>query len=161
MTVAEYNQTVEEYSDGLYRFMLKNTGNSETARDIVQESFEKLWRRVNEVAFEKSKSYLFTTAYHNFIDILRKEKRFAGLESLSPNSPSVEKEYTGLKELLDNAVNRLPPDQKSVILLRDYEGCSYAEIADITGLSETQVRVYIFRGRQFLKQTLGSVEALI
>jgi DNA-directed RNA polymerase specialized sigma24 family protein len=46
-------------------------------------------------------------------------------------------------------------------MLRDYEGYSYEEIASITGLTESQVKVYIFRGRLFLKKYLGSIEAVI
>jgi RNA polymerase sigma-70 factor (ECF subfamily) len=63
--------------------------------------------------------------------------------------------------LLEDAVNRLPEDQRSVIMLRDYEGYSYEEMSDITGLSESQVKVYIFRGRMFLKNYIGSIESVI
>jgi len=67
----------------------------------------------------------------------------------------------GLKELLKEAVNRLPEIQKSVILLRDYEGYSYEEIGEITGLNESQVKVYIYRARLFLKEYIGSLENVI
>ena len=50
---------------------------------------------------------------------------------------------------------------RSVILLRDYEGYSYNEIAEITGLNEAQVKVYIYRGRLFLKKYIGSIETVI
>ncbi len=73
----------------------------------------------------------------------------------------MDQSYTGLSEILEEAVSRLPADQRSVILLRDYEGYSYEDIASITGLSESQVKVYIFRGRMFLKNFLGSIEAII
>ena len=59
------------------------------------------------------------------------------------------------------ALNTLPEIQRSVILLRDYEGYNYDEIADITGLTLSQVKVYIFRGRQKLKQYIGSIEAVL
>ena len=55
----------------------------------------------------------------------------------------------------------MPEDQRSVILLRDYEGYSYKEISELTGLSESQVKVYIYRGRLFLKEKIGRVEILI
>ena len=75
MTVEEYNRCVEDHSDGLYRFILNNIKDQEKAGDIVQDSFEKLWRKVREVPNQKSKSYLFSTAYHTMIDGIRKEKR--------------------------------------------------------------------------------------
>ncbi len=69
--------------------------------------------------------------------------------------------YNDLKEILDEALHRLPDIQKSLILLRDYEGYSYEEIGKITDLSESQVKVYIFRGRIALKNYLVSIENLV
>ncbi|MEA3444640.1 MAG: sigma factor-like helix-turn-helix DNA-binding protein, partial [Bacteroidota bacterium] len=51
--------------------------------------------------------------------------------------------------------------QRSVVVLRDYEGYSYKEIAEITELSESQVKVYIYRARLFLKNYIGSTEAVV
>jgi len=160
MTVPEYNKSVDDYSDGLYRFVLKNMGKAEQAEDIIQDTYEKLWMRVSLVDYRKVKSYLFTTAYHTMIDYLRKEKRFSGISD-ETDMPSDQSNYNGLKEALDRAISRLPADQRSVILLRDYEGYSYEEISEVTGLSESQVKVYIFRGRLFLKKYLGNPEKII
>ncbi len=161
MTVAEYNKSVEDYSDGVYRFILKNLKNEDKARDIVQDTYEKLWLKVEEVSAEKVKSYLFTAAYHTMIDMIRKEKRMTGFEAEKHDKPTHTEHYTGLSQILEDAVAKLPADQRSVIMLRDYEGYSYEEIAGITGLTESQVKVYIFRGRMFLKNYIGSIEAVI
>ncbi len=161
MTVKEYNQAVDLYSDGVYRFILKNIKDNERARDIVQDTFEKLWRKVSEVNGEKVKSYLFSTAYHTMIDTIRKESRQTGMENVPPGEMSHERQYTDLNEILHRAIDRLPEDQKAVILLRDYEGYSYSEISGITGLSESQVKVYIYRARVFLKKFIGSPERVI
>lgn len=161
MTVAEYNQSVDDHSDGVFRFILKNLGDAEKAKDIVQDTYEKLWTKIEDVAAEKVKSYLFTSAYHTMIDMIRKEKRMTPLVAEKHERPVQAKPYTGLSGILEEAVSRLPADQRSVIMLRDYEGYSYDEIASITGLSESQVKVYIFRGRMFLKQYIGSIEAVI
>ena len=69
--------------------------------------------------------------------------------------------YSDLKEILDEAIETLPEIQKSVILLRDYEGYSYKEIGDIVELTESQVKVYIFRGRLALKKYIGSMEMVL
>lgn len=161
MTVAEYNKSVDDHSDGVYRFILKNLKNEEKARDIVQDTYEKLWLKVDTVSAEKVKSYLFTSAYHLMIDSIRKEKRMTVLEAHRHDKPSRTEHYTGLAQILEQAVAKLPEDQRSVILLRDYEGYSYDEIASITGLTEAQVKVYIFRGRMFLKNYIGSIETVI
>jgi RNA polymerase sigma-70 factor (ECF subfamily) len=161
MTVAEYNKSVDDHSDGIYRFILKNLKNEDKARDIVQDTYEKLWIKVNEVTAEKVRSYLFTAAYHTMIDMIRKEKRLTGLEADKHDRPAQANHYTGLTQIMEEAVAKLPEDQRSVIMLRDYEGYSYEEIAEITGLNESQVKVYIFRGRMFLKNYIGSIEAVI
>jgi RNA polymerase sigma factor (sigma-70 family) len=161
MTVAEYNKSVDEYSDGVYRFILKNLKNGDKARDIVQDTYEKLWVKINEVTAEKVRSYLFTAAYHTMIDMIRKEKRMTGFEAEKHDVSARPQPYTGLAQIMEEAVSRLPDDQRSVIMLRDYEGYSYEEIAIITGLNEAQVKVYIFRGRMFLKKYIGSIEAVI
>lgn len=161
MTVKEYNQSVEDYSDNLYRFVLKNIKDEEKAKDIVQDTFIKFWEKKNDVDSGKIKSYLFTTAYHKLIDVVRKEKKQGSFDEVKERNYSAEDSYSDLQEILHEAVEKLPEDQKAVILLRDYEGYAYNEIAEITGMSESQVKVYIFRGRKYLKNYLGSVEALI
>jgi RNA polymerase sigma factor (sigma-70 family) len=161
MTIAEYNKSVDDFSDGLYRFILKNIKDEEKAKDIIQDTYEKLWTKISNVSYEKVKSYLFTAAYHTMIDTIRKDKRLETMEKLNAEMYSYTKQYTGISEILEEAVNKLPDDQRSVILLRDYEGYSYDEIADITGLNESQVKVYIYRGRMFLKKYIGSIETVI
>ncbi len=161
MTVKDYNQAVDTYSDGVYRFILKNMKDDERARDIVQDTYEKLWKNVEEVNGEKVKSWIFSTAYHTMIDVIRKESRQTGMDNIPVQESEQDGQYSDLNEILHQAISRLPEDQRSVILLRDYEGYSYGEIARITGLNESQVKVYIYRARVFLKKFIGSPERVI
>ena len=161
MNVNDYNRCVDEHSDGLYRFLLKNIKDEEVARDLVQESFMKLWIKKKEVEKEKSKSYLFTTGYHTMIDHIRKNSRNVSYETVEYKEESYDRGYSDLKEVLNEAVDKLPKDQKAVVLLRDYEGYSYKEIADITDLTESQVKVYIYRARLFLKKYIGSPDMVV
>lgn len=161
MTVSEYNDCVDQFSDNLYRFVLKNIKDSDKAKDIVQDTFMKFWEKKDSVDPNKVKSYLFTSAYHTLIDVVRKEKKQGSFDAIKEENYSTKPEYSDLQEILHEAIEQLPPDQKAVILLRDYEGYAYDEIAEITKMTESQVKVYIFRGRKFLKAYLGSVEALI
>lgn len=161
MTVAEYNQCVDLHSDGVYRFILKNIRDEEVAQDIVQDAFEKMWSKFREISAGSAKSYLFTTAYHRMIDYTRKEKKLERMSEGFERSGEPSGQYSDLKEILDEALDRLPELQKSLILLRDYEGYSYEEIGKITGLNESQVKVYIFRARTTLKNYLVSIEHLV
>lgn len=161
MNVKEYNQAVDLYSDNVYRFILKNIRDEQRARDIVQDTYEKLWRNVQNVDSQKVKSYLFTTAYHTMIDILRKDKRQTFMEEAHVPEETHDQQYSDLSEVLNQAVNRLPEIQRTVILLRDYEGYSYKEIGEVTSLSEAQVKVYIYRARVFLKSYIGKMELVV
>lgn len=161
MTVGEYNKAVDAFADNLFRFVLKNLKDESTAEDIVQDTFEKLWMKLEEVSAEKVKSYLFTSAYHTMIDYIRKEKRNVVTDPALISTGQDRTSYSDLAEVLDRAVQNLPEDQKAVVMLRDYEGYSYREIAGITGLSESQVKVYIYRARVYLKGYIGSMEKVI
>lgn len=161
MNVKEYNQSVDLYSDNVFRFILKNIRDEERARDIVQDSYEKLWRNAENVSYEKVKSYLFTTAYHTMIDVLRKDKRQAYMADHHIPEDVHDSQYSDLSEILSEAVKLLPEIQRTVILLRDYEGYSYKEIGDITELNEAQVKVYIYRARVFLKNYIGRMEVVV
>ena len=161
MTTEEYNKCVDDHSDGVYRFILHNIKDEDKAKDVVQDAFVKTWEKAVEIDYKKAKSYIFTAAYHTMIDIIRREKKFTDFESIAYSQQAASKEYLGLKEILRDAVNRLPEVQRSVVLLRDYEGYSYEEIGEITGLKESQVKVYIYRARLFLKEYIGSLENVI
>ena len=154
MTVKEYNNAVKEFGDHVYRFIYRSLKDSHRASDIVQDTYEKLWRCVTEVDYAAVKSWLFTSAYNRMIDVIRKDSRMVAVEHYDESSLYADENGSDLNELLHRALERLPAAQRSVILLRDYEGYSYREIADITGLSEAQVKTYIFRGRVALRNYL-------
>jgi RNA polymerase sigma-70 factor (ECF subfamily) len=159
MNIQEYNQAVELFSDGLYRFALKSINDTDQARDFVQDAFEKLWIKLETV--EKAKSYLFTTVYHSIVDHSRKEQRNRTYASQLEQNPSHELQSFDLYEILNKGLNELSEIQRNVVLLRDYEGYSYEEIGEMTDLSEQQVKVYIFRARKFLKEYIGTIESVI
>ena len=160
MTSEEYNECVDKIADGLYRFSLKMTNDVDAAKDIVQESYEKMWVNRINVHADKAKSFLFTVAYRLVID----KKRRLKLSEKYVNDTFIEachSQYSDLNEILHRAADRLPDVQKSVLLLRDYEGYSYEEIGDITGLNPSQVKVYIYRARLRMKQYIGDINVLI
>jgi RNA polymerase sigma-70 factor (ECF subfamily) len=158
MNAKEYNKLVELYSDSLYRFILKSCRDEAEAQDVVQEAYLKLWIHREKVEIPKAKSWLFSTGYHVMIDHIRKNKRMTLLEDYHENAMSYSNEYLGLGDLLEIGLSKIPPVQKSVVLLRDYEGYSYEEIAEITGLNLGQVKVYIHRARTFLKNFVEKME---
>jgi RNA polymerase sigma factor (sigma-70 family) len=161
MTEKEYNNCVREYADNVYRFILKNLRHEEDARDVVQTAFEKMWRNRDEIEYEKCKSYLFTVAYHQMIDHLRKVKRIQLKEEFREEVKIYDRPVHNAKKIIEQALARLSDTQRSLVMLKDYEGYSYEEIGQITGLSSSQVKVYLHRARIQLKNFLVSPENVI
>lgn len=161
MTEREYNECVTNYADNVYRFIVKNLRHEEDARDVVQTAFEKLWRNRNEVECGKSKSYLFSIAYHQMIDHIRKVRRIQLRDSFHDETKVQDKPSHNLKKILEVALARLSETQRSLVLLKDYEGYSYGEIGEITGLNESQVKVYLHRARTQLKNYLVKPENVV
>ncbi len=160
MDARSYNACVHEWADALFRFACKTTGNEEDARDIVQNSFAVLWQKKDQVPSEKAKAYLFQVAYNQSVDLFRKQRRIEYQDELK-DTGTVSQRHHDLKAVLDRALAQLDEQPRALVLLKDYEGYRYDEIAQITGLTETQVKVYLHRARKSLKQYLVSVEHVI
>ena len=160
MTGKQYNECVNLYADNVYRFIVKNIQHEEDARDIVQSAFEKMWRNRETVENEKCKSYLFTVAYNQMIDHLRKTKRIVLKEEFNDEARGSYQQpvSSDTKKMLHEALQRLSDTQRSLVLLKDYEGYNYEEIGKITGLNESQVKVYLHRARIALRNYLVSPE---
>ncbi|MGM0375962.1 MAG: RNA polymerase sigma factor [Bacteroidota bacterium] len=161
MTVEEYNDCVRQHADNVYRFVLKNIRDADKAADIVQDAYEKMWRQHGNVDASKGKSYLFSTAYHVLIDHTRREKKSVPMDDADLKDHYHQGQYSDLQEILLDAVQQLPADQRMVVMMRDYEGYSYKEIGEMTDLSESQVKVYIYRARVFLRKYIGKPELVI
>jgi RNA polymerase sigma-70 factor (ECF subfamily) len=137
----------------VYRFIVKNLRHEEDARDVVQTAFEKLWINREAVDNAKSKSYLFTVAYNQMIDHLRKVRRIYLRDEF--------REDANAKAILEEALSKLSETQRSLVVLKDYEGYNYEEIGQITGLSSSQVKVYLHRARIQLKEYIVKIENVI
>lgn len=161
MNVTEYNLCVEQLSDRVYRFALKSLKDKDHSHDIVQDSFEKLWLKKEGIEYSKAKSYLFTTAYNKMVDFWRREKFRGEAENLEETFSYEPQQYSGLKPIINKALDKLPEVQRTVLMLRDYEGYDYAEIGNICDLTDSQVKVYIYRARLAMKNYLGSLQAVL
>jgi RNA polymerase sigma-70 factor (ECF subfamily) len=158
MTEQDYNNCVDEHSNGVYRFIVKNIRSTQDAEDIVQSAYEKLWVNRERVTPLKAKSYLYTVAYHQMIDVIRKENKKPTKNEYMEVDQVTHQTSSELKQNLLSAINLLNHTQKSLVLLKDYEGYSYQEIGEIMNLSESQVKVYLHRARLFLKTKLLELE---
>lgn len=159
MTKKEYNIIVDDYSDRLYRYVLKTMKDADASMDIVQESYEKLWKNIEKVEFEKAGPWLFRTSYNAVIDVKRKGYRQIYTDELPDRGE--ERNYSDLKEILNEALAKISERQRTAIILRDYEGYSYKEIGEMMDLNEGQVKITIYRGRVALKEYIGALDVVI
>ena len=158
MTEKNYNDCVTQYADNVFRFIVKNLKHEEDAKDIIQTAFEKLWRNREAVENDKCKSYLFTVAYNQMIDHIRKNKRIHLQEDFNEDSRIGHQTNSQTKKILMEALNKLNETQKNLVMLKDYEGYSYEEIGKIMNLSDSQVKVYLHRARLTLRDYLVKAE---
>ncbi len=161
MTEREYNECVNLYADNVYRFILKNLRHEEDSRDVVQGAFEKMWMNRDTVDNDRCKSFLFTVAYNQMIDHIRKQKRISLREEFNENERGAVPPKHDTKRILNEALSKLNDLQRSLVMLKDYEGYSYEEIGKITALNESQVKVYLHRARLVLREYIVKVENVI
>lgn len=162
MELNDYNACVHQWADALFRFACKCTKHEEDARDVVQNSFEVLWQKRDAVLPDKAKAFLFQVAYRQAVDNYRKKGRIVYPEHAPEQLMTGGRQApTDLKQVLERALARLDEQARALVLLKDYEGYNYQEIGQITGLNESQVKVYLHRARKTLKDYLVSVENLI
>lgn len=156
MEVSEYNEAVKNHSDSVYRFVLRQLGCADLASDVIQDTFEKLWLQRHQVERKSVKSWLFTIAYRIMIDYIRKNKTRSAFVNNAQKEILLDGsvQNADLKHTLEVAFEQLSPQQKSVLLLRDYEGYDYVSIAQILQLTEPQVKVTLYRARIKMKRIL-------
>jgi RNA polymerase sigma factor (sigma-70 family) len=151
ISVEEYNQAVKEYTRSIFRFLYKSLKDEDAANDIVQDCYLKLWQNRDKINPQKIKSWLFSVAHHAMLNYLNATSRKVKLDENCQTPPVFQNNEFDTKAVLERALSELSPLQKSILLLRDLEGHDYKEIGEILELNEAQVKVYLFRARQKVK----------
>jgi len=166
-----FDQLVLKYQDRLYRTLVRVLGSSDDARDAAQEGFTQAFFKLNSfrgtAAFY---SWLFRISFNAAISQKRKTKRTsttldtqdnpAGNWLVDPhpeNHPPDAAEQSERKKIVHQALNELQEEYRTPLILRELEGMSYGEIAEITAIPLGTVRSRIFRGRNELKQKLSTL----
>lgn len=158
ISIQEYNKAVQDYTKNIFRFLYKAIRDEEAVNDLVQDCYLKLWQHRASVDPLKVKAWLFSVAYHAMCSHLKMASRRVPLQESGPLQPVYQQHGWDTREILEKILNELPPLQKSVLLLRDLEGYEYKEIGEILSLSESQVKVYLFRARQRVKESINKLE---
>jgi RNA polymerase sigma-70 factor (ECF subfamily) len=154
ISVQEYNQAVREHTRGVFRFLQKSLKDKEAADDIVQDCYLKLWQHRDRVDPQKVKAWLFSVAHRAMLDHLNAAARRVTLDERVAAPAVYQNNPFDARAILERALGELPPLQRSILLLRDLEGYEYREIGEILELNEPQVKVYLFRARQKVKNSI-------
>lgn len=153
---------VAKYADVVYTMAYRLTGDDEEARDLAQDVLIRLHKGLARYREGNFEGWLYRTTVNAFRDRLRKRKRLRE-DELGPEPPQlrtsgVVEEAVAQSELHDvvqKALVKLPPEYREAVVLRDLEGRSYDEIAEIVGIPAGTVRSRIHRGREALRQLLS------
>ena len=144
--------------DKLFRLALRITFDRAEAEDIVQDTLIRVWNKRDEwLQFDSIEAYCLTVARNLAID--RSQKMDAQHQELTPETqempdartPDEQMEQDEQLAIVHRLIKELPEKQRSILQLRDIEGKSYKEIAEVLGLTEEQVKVNLFRARQRIK----------
>ena len=160
MEVSDYNNYVKSHTQSIYRFVCKLLGSRDASKDLVQDTFMRLWEHGQSLDPAKVKSWLYTTSYRLSLVYLEKHKKNVSEEVLLTEVAKAS-DPPDLKELLDKSMTLLTELQKSTLLLRDYEGYSYTEISEILNISEDSVKVHLFRARQKMKEYIRDIKIIL
>lgn len=152
-----FRTTVLPLSDRLFRLALRITMNRAEAEDVVQDTLLKVWERRDEWnQINNLEAFAITICRNRALDIAKRAGRntenldeMAHFSTQTPHEQLVAREEISLvRRLMDS----LPEVQRTIMLLRDIEGKTYREIAETLDISETQVKVYLYRARTKIKE---------
>lgn len=156
-----FSELVRTHSQGVLNVVYRMCGNMQIAEDAAQETFIQAWLQLSSYQMKSSlKNWLYRIAVNTAIDLLRKDKRVLPGEIedlyLTDEQPGPEMIVTGYErtEVVQSAISSLPNASRAVLVLREYEGLSYKEIADALDIPVGTVMSRLNYARRLLKETL-------
>lgn len=168
-----FEACVQPHLAGMYRFAFRLTGQRDDAEDLVQDVLTKLFPKADELlAVDQPGPWLNRVLYRHFIDLTRKRARRADrpvsslmaedvgqnfLDGLvdSTNEPDRQLDREQLRRAVGHALQSLPPDQRTLLLMHDVDGWRQEDIAEVLDVAVGTVKSRLHRCRAGLKQTLG------
>ena len=158
-----FDKIVRLYTPRIFRLLYDMTGSYEDAKDLTQEAFLKAYVNVRSFRGEaKFSTWLYRIAYNVAVDHKRKDGKMVRVDwesrekagALKGYDPTDSGVYTGSREAIEAALQKLTPSQRTAVVLNYYHGFQMREIGDILGCSESTARVHLFRALRKLKDEL-------
>ena len=157
---AAFKQLFDRYRDRLYFFTLKLTGSEEAAKDILQDTFLRIWLRRDRMGeVEQFSAYVFRMARNNVLTGMKRKALETAILHDQANGeahtlPAETLEYKFVRDEINKAIHALPEQQQRVFILRREEGRRIKEIAQMLGLSEVTVKRHLSLAQQTLREHL-------
>jgi RNA polymerase sigma-70 factor, ECF subfamily len=159
----EYRQAIDQHRQRVYSLAHYSLRAKEDAEDVTQEVFIKLWQNWQKIDHNKLGGWLMRVAHNAVIDHVRKKKLLQDNvdqhaeveEQLGTDSDEDEIDQQVFKSRLQQAIKSLDDPFRSIIIMRDIQGLSYADIQSSLDISESQVKVYLHRARRKLRDCEG------
>ena len=165
MKKLSFRDDVLPLKDKIFRLALRITLSRAEDEDIVQDVLIKVWNRRDDLAeVDSIEAYSLTVCRNLSLDRLqRKENDNVNLDDAPPTEaddapPDLQMIRIERIDNIKRLIERLPIPQRAAMQLRDMEGKTYKEISAITGQTEEQVKVNIFRARQYIRKQIEKIE---
>ncbi len=171
--VGAFNDLVVRWERSLYRFVARYLGDAEEARDVCQEAFIRAYTNLHRFRGQaKFSSWLYQIALNLCRSQFRRQQvrsavslddtqqehalRLVGDAAGTPDARAIASERA---RVVRDALAQLPESQRTVILLKEYHGLKFREIAEILGVPESTVKSRLYNGLQSLAHSLGHLQA--
>ena len=159
-----FTQIVNRWQKRIYRFAYRYFGNSADADDITQKTFIRVYQKLNSLDDPgKFSSWIYRIANNLCLDELKRAGR-RRLESLETNqvsaipvnsrTPATEMHQKELKAMVQNVLHSLPEEQRTVLILKEFEGLKFREIAEVLDEPEGTVKTRLYAGLTALRKNL-------
>ncbi|WP_046743466.1 RNA polymerase sigma factor [Kordia zhangzhouensis] len=157
-----YERIFNTHAETLRNFIYYKCGSEQQAEDIVQDAFIKLWKNCASIIYDKAKSYLFTVANNMFLNEVAHEKvKLKYKQQIAPKITNETPEFIlrqkEFQEKLQKTIAKLPDGQREVFLLNRIDKKTYAEIAEIIGLSVKAVEKRMHKALITLRKEIGNI----
>ena len=156
-----YSHLFRTHSKTVFNYIYYKFGNEEKARDAVQEAFVKLWENCAKVTPEKAKSFVYTVANNLYLNVIKAEKvrlKYRKEDTTTTREdPEFLMEEGQFREKLENALAGLPENQRSTFLLNRIDGKTYAQIAELEGVSVKAIEKRMHLALKSLREKIDGI----
>jgi len=160
-----FDEIMRQHEDRVFSVCLRIVSNREMALDATQDTFLTVFRKAEQFKGNSALgTWIYRIAVNTCYDHLRKAKRRQAEtlpDNFDPRDPSAEEalESAGMRPEIQAALDQLPPDFRTAVVLSDIEGIGIPEVSSILGVPVGTVKSRLFRGRRLLAQRLGNQPA--